>query len=321
MLSSVLSTAAVTGSVAATVRAGEDWGLELAEVPGAAFHAVTSGTAFLVLDGANPLRLGAGDAVLLPMGTPHLLLSAPGARSRRFDHVRAESALGTDDQGWLVVGQPPVSTQIVCASYDRDPDLHLDPFSALPPVVYVPALAAPVGLRSSLALISDELQTAGPGLRTVLDHAVDIVLVQMLRAWLAGPEAQDRPPSWLRGLGDPTTSSALAMLHQEPALPWTVSVLARRLGVSRATLTRRFESEVGQSPAGYLGAWRMDLAARRLRHGDDTVAAIARGVGYRSEYAFNRAFSRHYGTPPGRWRAALRSEPLDSGSTAPNDGG
>ena len=48
----------------------------------------------------------------------------------------------------------------------------------------------------------------------------------------------------------------------------------------------------------------MDLAARRLKDTTDPVETIARGVGYTSEYAFNRAFSRHRGQPPGRYRRA-----------------
>jgi AraC-like DNA-binding protein len=34
----------------------------------------------------------------------------------------------------------------------------------------------------------------------------------------------------------------------------------------------------------------------------EPIDAIARSVGYRSEYAFNRAFRRHRGVPPGRFR-------------------
>jgi AraC-like DNA-binding protein len=48
----------------------------------------------------------------------------------------------------------------------------------------------------------------------------------------------------------------------------------------------------------------MDLAARRPKDTTDPVGATARSVGYTSEYAFNRAFSRHRGQPPGRYRRA-----------------
>jgi transcriptional regulator GlxA family with amidase domain len=46
----------------------------------------------------------------------------------------------------------------------------------------------------------------------------------------------------------------------------------------------------------------MQVAAQRLKHTTDTVESIARAVGCTSEYAFNRAFSRHLGQPPGRYR-------------------
>ena len=48
----------------------------------------------------------------------------------------------------------------------------------------------------------------------------------------------------------------------------------------------------------------MDLAARRLKDTTDPVEAIARAVGYTSEYAFNRAFSRHRGSRRARYRHA-----------------
>jgi AraC-like DNA-binding protein len=50
----------------------------------------------------------------------------------------------------------------------------------------------------------------------------------------------------------------------------------------------------------------MDLAAKRLRD-TDTVGVIARSLGCTSEYAFNRAFTRAGGIPPGRYRAQGRA--------------
>ena len=94
------------------------------------------------------------------------------------------------------------------------------------------------------------------------------------------------------------------MLHERPEEPWTIARLAAEVHVSRATLARRFTELVGEPPLSYLTSWRMDVAARRLRDGDEPVEAIARAVGYRSEYAFNRAFRRHRGRPPGRYRRA-----------------
>jgi AraC-like DNA-binding protein len=98
----------------------------------------------------------------------------------------------------------------------------------------------------------------------------------------------------------------VALLHERPAEQWTVDSLAREVHLSRATLARRFAEVVGEPPLTYLARWRMHLAAQRLKYSTDTVGTIAREVGYTSEYAFNRAFARHRGQPPGRYRRLAR---------------
>jgi len=132
----------------------------------------------------------------------------------------------------------------------------------------------------------------------VLNRIVDILLVQLLRAWLdTGPE-RAQAASWLSALTDPVAGPALAVLHAEPGRDWTVASLAAAIGVSRATLAR----PGGTHPGGLPDPLDMDLAAVRLRDTDDTVGAIARSLGYTSEYAFNRAFTRARRIPPGRYR-------------------
>jgi AraC family transcriptional activator of mtrCDE len=56
----------------------------------------------------------------------------------------------------------------------------------------------------------------------------------------------------------------------------------------------------------------MQLAARRLSQGRESIAAVAETVGYRSEAAFNRAFQRYLGTTP----AAFRRQRQGSGAGA-----
>ena len=52
----------------------------------------------------------------------------------------------------------------------------------------------------------------------------------------------------------------------------------------------------------YLARWRMQLAARRLEIPGVSIAQVAAEVGYESEAAFNRAFKKLIGVPPGAWR-------------------
>jgi AraC-like DNA-binding protein len=49
----------------------------------------------------------------------------------------------------------------------------------------------------------------------------------------------------------------------------------------------------------YLTRWRMQLATRLLERPGIGVAQVAAEVGYESEAAFNRAFKKCVGVPPG----------------------
>ena len=90
-LTAVLAVAGVRGTIAATLDAAEPWGLALDAVPGAAFHAVTDGLAWLRIPGRPGIRLMPGDVVLLPTGITHILASAPGKASRVSPHGSAAS--------------------------------------------------------------------------------------------------------------------------------------------------------------------------------------------------------------------------------------
>ena len=54
----------------------------------------------------------------------------------------------------------------------------------------------------------------------------------------------------------------------------------------------------------YLARWRLQQGARLLATTQHSVLEVAGRVGYESEAAFNRAFRREYGQPPGRFRRA-----------------
>lgn len=91
-------------------------------------------------------------------------------------------------------------------------------------------------------------------------------------------------------------------MHADPARAWTVSQLAGVAVVSRSTLAARFKQVVGQGPLEYLTGWRLELAAARLRRGDETLEAIARQVGYGSVSALSNAFKRRLGLSPRDYR-------------------
>ncbi|MEM9073240.1 MAG: helix-turn-helix transcriptional regulator [Myxococcota bacterium] len=105
---------------------------------------------------------------------------------------------------------------------------------------------------------------------------------------------------------DSVVRRAIVRANDSRVLP-SVPELARQVGVSRASLVRRFRAAVGESPSRYLTGLRLREAARRLLVTDDGLAAIAADAGYSSEFAFSRAFKRRYGVAPGRYRQGSRT--------------
>jgi AraC-like DNA-binding protein len=243
-----------------------------------------------------------GDVVLLPSGAAHSLSSEPDVVIA--PPCNAEDS--RDEAGILRFGTGPVQTHILCAAYEHDPTISVPVLRMLPELVHIRADNAGSCLDDSVRLLARELAHPQIATAVVLDRLVDILLIQLLRVWLATSPAEAER-SWLAVLSDPLMTEALTKLHQDPARAWTAEILAAELSVSRATLSRRFLAVAGETPGNYLTRWRMDLAARRLRDTDETLEAIARSVGYTSVYAFSRAFSRVRGEAPGRFRATSRT--------------
>ena len=304
-LADVLDLSRVRGALMANVRAHAPWGLELPHSPGASFHALTAGTAWLRVAEDEPIQLMPGDLLLLPFGATHRLSSEPHGRCFPFDRRMKEAHM--TPAGDLTVGGSGATTTFVCAAYEYDIDVAQPLMRALPDVMHVPA--DPVAGRDVTALVellAREVGERNAGARSATARLIDLLFIAAIRRWLETLKSDDKP-SWLTALRDPLIGHVLAMLHDRPGERWTLDLLAREAHVSRATVARRFTETVGEPPLAYLARWRMHLAAQRLKHSDDTIDTIARDVGYTSEFAFNRAFARHRGEPPGRYRQLSRA--------------
>ncbi|WP_327351427.1 AraC family transcriptional regulator [Streptomyces sp. NBC_01304] len=279
------------------VRVTGSWCARLAPYDGAGFHVVLKGGCWLLSDGGTPISLGVGDAVLLPHGTGHVIADSPQ------DAAAVRQAVPFED--WAGEPGPDAGTdrdavELLCGKYRMDQG-RLHPLMAeLPTVVHLPhRVGGQPELRAAIDLLSGELDARRPGSCTALPSLLDLLLVYMLRAWLA----EGTSGAWPAVLGDPVTASALRALHTAPDAPWSNDRLAAEVGVSRPTLARRFTPLVGRPPMAYLTWWRLTLAATQLRDTPDTLATIARRVGYGSPYALSHAFDREFGTTPGRYRA------------------
>lgn len=291
--------------------------------------AVTHGSLVLVDEATGmEVRLAPGDVALArgPLPSPLTAAAAPGRSGQ--GHYRIADAADAEVQVVIKPGQVCTlpdgvdvkvaevlgtrtwgsaasdgGVAMIVGTYERAGEVSRRLLEALPALAVVRSGPATQPL---VDLLGGEIVRDEPGQEAVLDRLLDLLLVTTVRTWFAGPESD--APAWYRANDDPIVGHALRLLHQEPAAPWTVATLAREVGVSRATLARRFAEEVGETPMAYLTEWRLALAADLLREPDATVAGVARQVGYGTGFALSAAFSRVRGISPSEHRALVPTD-------------
>lgn len=224
-----------------------------------------SGRATVVV-GGREIRLGTGD----------LLLHHPG------EHYCAETT------------EPAVSANLLIPMerYAR----HFEQIRARVNSV-VPATAP------GAAILSATLRAAADALRdglresqfTPLATAL-LELVDMVYLGDALAQADARPQQSL-------TRQAMAYIEQtlpNPAL--SVQSIAETLRVSARTVHEVFRRQ-GSTPARYILQRRLERSAAYLRGAaTDRIAEIAQSAGFEDPAYFSRAFRRHYGVSPLRYR-------------------
>jgi AraC-like DNA-binding protein len=263
------------------------------------FHMITEGECYVEMVGQSPVHLVAGDAVIFPQGDAHRMTSAPGipaATGAKLDVLLSRRPRQ------LVYGGGGAVTRLVCGYLACDARLARMLLAGLPAVVKVNVRGSAAGawLESSLRYALSEARSPRPGGMGVLAKLSEVLFIEFLRIYMN--QQMPSAKGWLAGVGDRVVGAALGLLHKQPARAWTLEDLAKEVGTSRSVLAEKFQSIVGIAPIQYLTQWRMLLAANLLSTSNATLIQIAEEVGYQTDTAFSRAFSREYGVPPAKWR-------------------
>jgi AraC-like DNA-binding protein len=316
VLSDVLRAVRLTGAIYFDIDASSPW---VGESPGTAeiaaavmpeaehvisFHAIVSGSCWAALgDGTGPAQqMNAGDVVVFPGGAPNVMSSSPGARGEPNPLAMYYRPIGHHLPFALIHGGGgDERTRLICGYLGCD----ARPFNPL--LATLPAMMCARRPADSSGWVTDLFRLAlaeggsgRAGGETILAKLSELMFVEVIRRHLESLPEGSR--GWLSGLRDPHVGAALRLIHARPAEDWTLERLAREVGLSRTTFAGRFSHYVEVSPMQYLARWRLQLAGRLLEQPGVSIAQAGAEVGYESEAAFNRAFKKQVGVPPGSWR-------------------
>ncbi|MCP2362537.1 AraC-like DNA-binding protein [Nonomuraea thailandensis] len=277
------------------------WSLRIQDEAPLSVIAQVRGESWVMFDDGEPVRLEPGQVAIARGPEPYTVADDPGTKPQVVIHpgqhcttLDGEVLYQTLDLGLRTWGNSADgATVLLTGTYNLEGEVSRRLLEALPQLIV--QAGDPI-----ISLLGAEIVKDEPGQEAVLDRLLDLLLIAVLRAHFATHEA----PAWYRAMSDPVVGRAMRMLHNNPAHPWTVALLAAEVGVSRAALARRFTELVGEPPMSFLTDWRLALAADLLREPDATIGSVARKVGYGSPFALSAAFKRVRGVSPQEHRAA-----------------
>ncbi|SPB14465.1 AraC family transcriptional regulator [Caballeronia novacaledonica] len=311
-LSHLLQMVTITGRPEVRCAYGAPW--RVAWGPSAAheipYHVVLEGRAIIEdRETGTAMELQAGDILLLPHGSAHVLHDgsgqAPGPTCER------ESAAGltfseNDGQGEHL--------DMLCGRFFIGP-LHGRLIRNYLPTNLVVrttigdgearSTSASSHLASFVELMREESNGDKVGGYAILNSLSSALFTLVLRE----ASKSDQAPAGLLALaGHPRLAPAISAMLGDPARPWNLPDLAALCSMSRATFMRHFQDTLGRSAIDFLTDIRMSMAANELKKPAMTTEAVAESVGYQSVSSFRRLFADRTGMTPGQWRRLARRD-------------
>ncbi|KAF0857135.1 AraC family transcriptional regulator [Pantoea dispersa] len=283
------------------------FGLQYDDAPGKAqLHFVGRGSLLIRSASCTVYPLQAGDALLIPHGKPHALISGedavcvPIATFNSKPICDSVCAINDAPDADACPDDSDVILFSACMAFElggMQPLVH-----TMPDVMLVSTLLAQYPeIQPILDAMERETRQRKAGFAGILSRLADVVAAQIVRGWVENGCGQGS--GLVQALRDPRLSLAMAAMHRAPGENWTVERLARESGSSRSVFAARFQNATGMTPLRYLTELRMRLAVERIVNDGEAVESVAFHLGYGSLAAFSRAFKRIVGTPPGALRA------------------
>ncbi|MBD8045055.1 helix-turn-helix transcriptional regulator [Arthrobacter sp. Sa2BUA2] len=223
---------------------------------------VDSGTTVFSGAAGDPIRLAAGDVILIPAG--HVHACNPDEGHWEYQMIQA-------DQDWIAALLPPPAAHLLAGiKVYRQPQIYRW-FTAINNTLFTDA--APSGIESGFRTGLHECASVEPA------HQLVTCSDQELLARL-----------------DPV----LRRLRQDESNP-PLAELAELAGMGRYQLIRAMKRLTGFAPLAWRQNERVTASRRMLREGR-ALAETAHALGFVDQSHFHRVFRAHVATSPGTYR-------------------
>lgn len=297
VLSDILETLRFKGSIFFRSELASPWGITLAPMSAPRFHIAMTGNCFVGVDKSDAVRVQEMDVVVVPSGNAHWIADQPG-RALISSELASEAC--ELHQPFFQDGE--ITNSLICGMVQFDTESSHPILNALPPILHFEHIKPDTLTWKTIMLIDTVMSSEEKPSRIIANRLAEVLFLQLLDQFIRESEHAN---GFLGALKDQRIRHALLLIHQEPSYEWSLSNLGERVGMSRATLVRRFQEAIGMAPMTYLTKWRVTKAYNLAKYSQTAIERIAEEVGFGSARSLSKAFQRTYGYTPNALR--LRS--------------
>ena len=290
VLADVWETLRLKGSIFFRSELGPPWGIALPQQGIPRFHVCLKGSFYAGSTNTNAVRARPGQIVLIPRGGAHWIADNP--ERKKVPSVLAGDACELNNP---LFQTEPLTDSIMCGLTQFDYQLPHPIFSSLPEIILFDWLTEDSTLWQTARILNTEIERSGSRQGPIVDRLTEVLMLQLVEEY---QRHVGEVEGFLGALNDRRVHRALQLIHSEIEKDWTLSSLGESVGMSRTTLVRQFQEEVGEAPMAYIASWRLTKAFNLAKNTTLAFDDIAEKVGFASARTLNRAFKRHFGFSP-----------------------
>lgn len=285
VLGDILETLHFRGSIFFRSKLASPWGLSFSEMNIPRFHAALKGGYFIGVGGGKIVNVKHMDIVMLPHGDVHWIADQEGR-----ELISSEAAQDACELSTPFFQQGELSNSVLCGLVRFEQELKHPFMQSLPPIMHFSNLKESDPIWATVMLIDAEAQKKYSS-SNIVNRLTEVLFLQLLIKYADEEEFIGNPYISPRNY---RIHQLLDAIHKDPQINWSLSLLGQKIGMSSATLNRRFNAEIGVAPMTYIANWRMTKAHHLIKHSNLTFEQIAEMVGFSSARTLNAGFVRHY---------------------------
>ena len=303
VLEDILDTLRFRGSIFFHSSLAAPWGMSLTSCSAPRFHVALEG-GFYIGTSDSQVSVKPMEIVMLPAGDMHWI-----ADQKNSKLVPSEDAGNACELGQPLFQKGEITNKIMCGLVEYEDAISHPITSSLPSIFHLSNIKNEDSIWITVQQIDSEINRSGNKKNTIIDRLTEVLFIQLLHQYI---REENHLTGFLAALREPRIVKILQLIHKHPEVHWTLDMMSENVGMSRATLQRKFKSELDISPITYLNRWRISKAYQLVKHSSQSLDRVADSIGFSDARTLRTAFKRQYGITPSELRNKLSSACLRS---------